>query len=145
MDLLGDEPVLNLDDEEWRIYSRHEAHAPQYVSGDAVIENSTITEGCEIYGTVRNSVLGAGVKVMAGAHVCDSVILDNVVIEAGATVDYAIIDSGTTIGEKCKVGVSREAAKDIAVVGADIKVPAGTVVEEGAMIAKASDLVKEGK
>ena len=145
MDLLGNSPVLNLDDEEWRIYSRHEAHAPQYVASDAVIENSTITEGCEIYGTVRNSVLGAGVKVMAGACVRDSVILDDVVIEAGAQIDYAIIDSGTTIGEKCKVGVARETAKDIAVVGADIAVPAGMVVEEGAMIAKASDLVKEGK
>ncbi len=145
MDLLGDNPVLNLDDEEWRIYSRHEAHAPQYVAQNAVIENSTITEGCEIYGTVRNSVLGAGVIVKAGACVCDSVILDDVVIETGAQVNYAIIDSGTSIGKDCRIGVSRQSAKDIAVVGADINIPEKTVVEDGAMIAKASDLVKEGK
>ena len=145
MDLLGDTPVLNLYDEEWRIYSRHEAHAPQFVGEDAVIENSSITEGCEIYGTVRNSVIGAGVKVMNGAVVCDSVILDNVVIEAGAEVRYAIIDSGTTIGKNCKIGENITDISKVAVVGADIGVADGTVVGAGAMISKASDLNKEDK
>ena len=145
MDLLGDNPILNLDDEEWRIYSRHEAHAPQFVGNGAVIDNSSLTEGCEIYGTVRNSVIGAGVKVMEGACVRDSVILDDVIIESGAQVNYAIIDSGTTIGKECKVGVSKESAKDICVVGADICVPEGMTIDAGAMISKASDLEKEGK
>ena len=143
MDLLGDTPVLNLYDEEWRIYSRHEAHSPQFVGADAVIDNSSITEGCEIYGTVRNSVIGAGVKVMSGAVVCDSVILDDVVIEAGAEVRYAIIDSGTTIGKNCKIGENITDTSKVAVVGADITVPDGTVVSAGAMISKASDLNKE--
>lgn len=145
MDLLGDEPVLDLNDEEWRIYARHEAHAPQYVAADAVVDNATITEGCEIYGTVRNSVIGAGVKVMKGAIVCDSVILEDVVIGEGAEVQYAIIDSGTTIGENVKVGVCKDTAKDVCVIGADITVPADTVVADGAMISKASDLEKEVK
>ena len=145
MDLLGDTPVLNLYDEEWRIYSRHEAHAPQFVGTDAVIDNSSITEGCEIYGTVRNSVIGAGVKVMSGATVCDSVILDDVVIEAGAEVRYAIIDSGTTVGKNCKIGENITDISKIAVVGADITVPDETVVSAGAMISKSTDLNKEDK
>ena len=145
MDLLGESPVLNLYDEEWRIYSRHEAHAPQFVGANAVIENSSITEGCEIYGTVRNSVIGAGVKVMSGAVVCDSVILDDVVIEAGAEVRYAIIDSGTKIGKNCKIGENITDISKVAVVGADICVADGTVVGAGAMISKASDLNREDR
>ena len=46
MDLLGENPVLNINDEDWRIYSRHESRAPQYVADGAKIENSSITEGC---------------------------------------------------------------------------------------------------
>ena len=145
MDLLGDVPALDLNDEEWRIYSRHSAHAPQYVGKEALIENSSLTDGCEIYGTVKNSVLGAGVKVKAGASVIDSVILDDVVIESGACVNYSIIDGNTVIGKDCVVGAPKESAKDITVVGANITVPAETVVAEGAMISKATDLDKEGK
>ena len=144
MDLLGETPVLDLNDEEWRIYSRHEAHSPQFVADGAVVDNSTITEGCEIYGTVRNSVIGSGVIVEKGATVLDSVILDSVVIKSGAVVNYSIIDSGTTIGENSRVGADKQSAKDVCVIGADICVPANTVVADGAMIAKEADLNKEG-
>ena len=144
MDLLGDIPALDLTDEDWRIYARHEAHAPQFVGEGAVVENCSITEGCEIYGTVVNSVIGAGVKIEKGAVVCDSVILENVVIKSGAEIRYAIIDSGSVIGEDCKIGELCEDGKlDICVVGADINVPCETVIRAGAMISKASDIKKE--
>ena len=136
MDLLGEKPVLSLADESWRIYSRQEAAGPQYISGDAVVTNSTLTAGCEIYGTVKNSVLSAGVKVGAGAVVEDSVIMDNVVIEAGAVVKYAILDSGVRVGKNAKVGADRATAAGIAVVGADVAVPDGKVIEAGAMISE---------
>ena len=144
MDLLGQTPVLDLNDESWRIYSRHEAHSPQFVACGAVVDNSTITEGCEIYGTVRNSVIGSGVVVEKGATVLDSVILDSVTIKSGAVVNYSIIDSGTTIGENSTIGADKQGAKDVCVIGADICVPANTVVADGAMISKATDLNKEG-
>ena len=136
MDLLGEKPVLTLADESWRIYSRQEASAPQYIGKDAVIANSTLTAGCEIYGTVRNSVLGAGVKVEEGAVVEDSVLMENVVVEAGAAVRYAILDSGVHIGKDATVGEDRASASEIAVVGADVAVPAGKVIEAGAMISQ---------
>lgn len=145
MDLLGENPALGLDDEEWRIYSRHEAHAPQYVGENAVIDNSSITEGCEIYGAVRNSVIGAGVRIMEGASVVGSVILDNVVIERGAKVEYAIIDSGTVISEDCSIGEAGGETPKICVVGADITVPRGTRIKAGAMISSASDVNAEVK
>ena len=145
MDLLGENPVLDLKDEAWRIYSQHEAHAPQYVGKNAVIENCSLTEGCEIYGTVRNSVLGAGVRVMEGAEVRDSVIMANVVIESGAKVDYSIIDSDVVIGADSVVGAPRANADGIAVIATKVNVPAGSVIRAGDMIATVSDINKEDK
>ncbi|MBQ9162196.1 MAG: glucose-1-phosphate adenylyltransferase [Clostridia bacterium] len=136
MDLLGSTPALNLNDESWRIFARHSASAPQYVGDSAVIENSNITEGCEIYGTVKNSVLGTGVKVMAGAHVEDSVIFGDCVIGEGATVKYSIIDTGVTVGAGASVGGERGDGAEIAVVGADIEIAAGATVEAGAMLSE---------
>ena len=145
MDLLGDVPALNINDEEWRVYSRHEPHAPQYVGENALIDNSSVTEGCEIFGTVRNSVIGAGVVIEDGAVVENSVILDNVKVKSGAGVFYSIVDSGTVIGNDCVIGDAKADSHSIAVVGADICVPNGTKIGAGAMISKPADLEKEGK
>ena len=143
MDLLGEHPELNLNDEDWRIYSRHDAYAPQFIGAEAVVENSSLTEGCEIYGTVCNSVLGAGVKVMKGAVVCNSVIMADVVIEEGAEVYYSIIDSETVIGKNAKVGCDSANTEDITVIGTKLTLPENSVVEKGKMVSKLSDLKKE--
>ena len=134
MDLLGKNPKLSLFDESWRIFSRHIAYAPQYISGTARVYNSSITEGCEIYGTVRNCVLGTGVKVMEGAAVCDSVIMSDVVIEPGAQVNYSIVDSGVTVGKNATVGEVRNVAREITIIGAGINIAEGQTVKEGEML-----------
>lgn len=134
MDLLGERPVLNLRDETWRIYSRHEAAPPQFIGSNAEVTNSSVTAGCDIDGCVRNSVLGSGVRIEAGAVVEDSVLMSNVTVKAGATVRYAILDRGVTVGERATVGECSSAADGIAVVGADLTVGTGEVVPAGAMI-----------
>lgn len=134
MDLLGKNPKLSLFDESWRIFSRHIAYAPQYISGTARVYNSSITEGCEIYGTVRNCVLGTGVKVMEGAAVCDSVIMSDVVIEPGAQVNYSIVDSGVTVGKNATVGEVRNVAREITVIGVGINIAEGQTVKEGEIL-----------
>ena len=136
MDLLGDAPAFSLLDEAWRIYSRHSAQPPQYIAKGAVVENASVTAGCQIYGTVKNSVLGANVYVGKGAIVEDSVIMNDVTIEDGATVRYAILDEKVTIGKKAAVGASRESGAAIAVVGADVTIQAGEVVAPGAMLSE---------
>ena len=144
MDLLGENPALYLGDEDWRIYSRHDAHAPQFAGPCAVVENCSITEGCEIYGTVKNSVLGAGVRVMAGATVEDAVIMDNAVIGEGATVRYSIIDENVNIGKGCSIGTEKSEAKGIAVIAAGLSIPENTNVSGGDMVSSLADLkVKE--
>ncbi len=132
MDMIGGDPVLKLNDEKWRIYARHTARAPQYVGAQGVVENSSITEGCKIYGTVRGSVLGPGVTVAAGASVIDSVIMEDVTVSEGASVEYSIIDSRVQIGNGAKVGGPK--GGEIAVIGADVKIEENAVVAPGAMI-----------
>ena len=134
MDLLGSDPVLDLNDDEWRIYSRHTAEGPQFVGPNAKIENCYITEGCEINGEVKNCIIGAGVKVMEGACVSDSVLMGDSVIEKGATVRRAIIDTGVTVGMGATVGAVRKDSSKITVIGEDVAINNGSVVEDGAMV-----------
>ncbi len=136
MDLLGEQPALSMTDESWRIFSRHGAEAPQFVGEHGVVENSSVTAGCEIHGTVRNSVLGPGVVVEGGAVVEDSVIFNDVRICRGAKVTYSILDANVKVGSDATVGESRSTAEGIAVIGADVKVPEGAKIAAGAMISE---------
>lgn len=130
MDLLGSTPNLTLHDSGWRIYSRNNARPPQFIGESAVVRNSVITEGCEIYGTVINSVLSPGVVVEAGAVVYDSVLFDDVTIRAGAEVHYTVMDGGTEIGANAKVGKPIEISEGITLVGGELNVPADTVIAD---------------
>ncbi len=136
MDLLGDRPTLNLKGGEWRILSRNDALPPHFVGQGAVINNSIITEGCEIYGTVINSVLSAGVIVERGAVVRDSVILGNVTLRADSVVDYSVIDSDTVIGKGATVGKNIEASKGITLVGGGLNVPANVEIPDAVICGK---------
>ncbi|MBR7182033.1 MAG: glucose-1-phosphate adenylyltransferase [Clostridia bacterium] len=136
MDLLGERPVLSFANG-WRVLSRHENTTPQFVGPDGVVENSSITEGCEIYGTVRNSVLGANVRVMPGAVVEDSVLMGDCVIGEGAEVRYSIIDCDVKIGAGARVGKARGEAGGIAVLGG------GTVVADNAEVADGAILPEQ--
>ena len=116
MDLIGEDPVLNLRDSTFRIYSKNQARAPQFVGPNAKMINSMISEGCVINGTVVNSILSGGVVVEEGASICDSVIMDDVVIRRGASVSTAIIDSDSEILEGAIVGKNGADKSDITVI-----------------------------
>ena len=116
MDLIGEEPVLNLTDTNFRIYSKNNARPPQYVGNEAVVENSLISEGCRVYGTVKNSVISGGVIIEKGAVVEDSVIMEDVVIKNSAKVYTSIIDANTVVEAGVTVGVKGAGKSDIALI-----------------------------
>ena len=123
MDLIGEDPVLNLRDRKFRIYSKNLARAPQFVGENATMINSMISEGCVVNGTVINSILSGGVVIEEGAEVKDSVIMDDVIIRRGAKVYTAIIDSDTEVFENAVVGVENGDKSEITVIakGSEIK------------------------
>ena len=116
MDLIGEEPVLNLRTPGFRIYSKNMARSPQFVGAGGKTVNSMISEGCVINGTVINSILSGGVIIEEGAVVCDSVIMDDVVIRKNAKVYTAIIDSDVEVLEGATVGKESADKSDIVVI-----------------------------
>ena len=105
MDLLDD---LHLGFEDWHILSKSAARPPHYIAPTGSITNTLITEGCEIYGSVENSILSVGVIVEEGAVVKDSVIMENARIGKDAVVNYSILDEETVVPEGTSAGESRE-------------------------------------
>ena len=84
MELIDIIPEFNLYEEYWKIYTKSDIIPPQYIADTARVERSIIGEGTEVYGEVRNSVIGAGVLIGAGAVVRDSIIMRGAVIGDGA-------------------------------------------------------------
>ena len=137
MDLLEDKPSIYLNDRSWIIHTRTEERPPVWISRGAQVNNSLITDGCEIASgaIVERSVLSPGVKVKEGSVVRESIILTDAVIEPGAIVERAIIDKRVTIGEKTRLGsVQAQGEPIISMVGKNSTLPANIVVEPGAVI-----------
>ena len=134
MELLGETPKFNVYDKQWRIFSRNYAAPPHYIGNDAVVSDSIISEGCEIYGTVEHSVLSSNVIVEDGAIVKDSVIMSGTIVKSNASVCYSIIDGNSVISENAKVGEERDIAKGIAVIGSDLVIAPNVVISSEAMI-----------
>ncbi|MBQ9894994.1 MAG: glucose-1-phosphate adenylyltransferase [Ruminococcus sp.] len=134
MDLLSPSVPLDLYDPSWKIYSRNNNMPPQYVGDNANIENSMISEGSEIDGTVDFSILFSGVTIEEGATVNYSIIMPGTVIKSGAVVEYAIVGSDSVIESGAKIGTSPENVENrddwgIAVVGHNVTISENKVVE----------------
>ncbi len=138
LDLLNPTIGLDLSDRSWRIYGKNRIMPPHFVGGKAKVENSLITDGCKVMGTVDSSVLFSGVTVEEGALVEYSVVMPGAVIKKDAHVKYAIIAENSVIGEKATVGNSPEELNDedwgVAVVGNSVSIEAGAVIKAKEMI-----------
>ena len=128
MDLLGDKPNFDVADASWKIQSRSPLAPPHYIGDGAKTVNSIIMSGCEIYGSVENSVLASGVIVEKGAVVKNSILMAETYVGENSVVDYSIIDENTAIGKNCRIGESKETAKEITVLARETKVRDGSVV-----------------
>ena len=104
MDLLDKNNELDLNDPTWKIYTEDVTSLPQYIGADADIENAFITQGCQIDGEVKNSVLFTGAKVGPGAKVIDTVLMPGAEVEEGAVVQRALVADDIKIGKNAVVG-----------------------------------------
>ena len=139
MDLLDPNVPLDLNDPEWRIYSRNPVMPPHYVAKGASMQNSLAAEGCNVYGAVDFSVLFAGVYVAPGAVVRDSIIMPGARIDEGAVVQYAMVAENSVVGANSVVGQRPEEMENkedwgVAVIGPGCKLPAESVVPPKAMV-----------
>ena len=137
MDMLsrGD---LDLLEDSWPIYARLPSQPPAYIGKTSLVEHSVVTQGCEITGTVKNSVLSPGTRVEEGAEVAYSVLMPGVTIKRGAMVRYAIIGENCTIEAGATVGGNPEDSDPdewgIAVLGPNTVIGAGEAVAPKTML-----------
>lgn len=108
MELIDIIPEFNLYEEFWKIYTKSDAIAPEYISADAKITRSLISGASTICGDVSGSVIGSGVTIEEGAIVRDSIIMKGTTIGKGAVIEKAIIAEDVEVGENVVMGIGEE-------------------------------------
>jgi len=137
MELLGKNPEFDIrGDENSKIYARNDAMPSSYIDENAKTVNCFIAEGCEVYGTVRHSVISVGCSIGEDALVEDSVVMPGVVIESGAIVRHAILGENSKVCRNAVVGGAFEEDEDkqISVTSKGAVVEANTVLLPGDML-----------
>ncbi len=146
LDLLDPNIDLDLADKNWKIYSKNTGMPPQYIGENAVVENSLITDGCEIGGNIDYSVLFKNVTIEEGATVKYSLVMPGATVKKGATVQYAIVAENAVVEEGAVVGEDPQVIGGenwaVTLVGDNLTVGKNAAVTAGKMI---TENVKEGE
>jgi len=113
-DLISIEPVFNLYNDAWPVYTGYTGLPPaKFVhagagrlghAADSIVSPGVIVSGA----TVSGSVLSPGVYLHSWAQVTDSVLMDGVIVNRYAQVHRAILDKNVVVHERARVGIDRE-------------------------------------
>lgn len=142
MDMLspGKGSGIDIYDTSWPIYARTPTRPPHFTGPNAAISHSMVTGGCEVYGTVENSVLFHSVTVEPGARVSYSILMPGTVVKTGAVVEYAIVAERAVIGAGAKVGsappIPAVDGWGITVIAQDIEIGEDSTVSPNSMITR---------
>ena len=114
MDLISVDPIFNLYNDQWPIYTWLDPLPPaKFVFDDegrrgtavsSMVSGGVIVSG----GSVRNSVLSPGVRVRSYSMVEDSVLLHGVEVGRGAVVRRAIVDKNVQVPPGAQIGIDPE-------------------------------------
>ncbi len=84
-------------DGDWPIYTLTHDTIPALYGAGAVVQNSYVSNGAIVEGTVINSIIARDVRIAKGAVVRDSIVFSSSRIGEGAKVSHALLDKGTII------------------------------------------------
>jgi glucose-1-phosphate adenylyltransferase len=148
MDLLEENPLLDLLDREWIVHTRSEERPPVNIRTGASIGHSLLSDGCVIEGAVEYSVLSPGVRIGPGTIVRSSILMTDAVVDELAVIDRAIIDKNVHIGARSQVGYGEDMRTPneteprlntgITLIGKNTVIPGGMTIGRNCIIA--SDL-----
>ena len=135
MDMLS-QSRLDMRDSRWPIRSNTQPLPPHYAGPKAEIVHSIVTEGCNVFGHVENSILSSSVTVEEDAHVQYSVVMPGAVIESGAVVEYAILGENTRVRAGAHIGAPPDGRGEwcVATCGPDIVIGENVRIGAGAMV-----------
>ncbi|WP_026181011.1 glucose-1-phosphate adenylyltransferase family protein [Demetria terragena] len=132
-DLLGGKAAVF--DSDWPILTQQPQREAARIHRGALIEDSLLSPGAVISGTVRRSVIGPGVVVERDAVVSDSILFADSVVRAKADVAWSILDERVTVGRGAKIGGRPRKrpvpSESITMLGTGARVRAGGRVELG--------------
>lgn len=154
MGLLTEAPALDLYDPEWIVHTTSADRPGVEIGGEARVENSLLSDGCQVQGQVIRSVLSPGVVVGPGAIVRDSIILGDAVIGPNAVVERCIVDEEVQIGEGVLLGDGDDNTPNhesparlntgLTLVGAYARIPAGAIIGRNVAIRPRTGLAAFG-
>jgi glucose-1-phosphate adenylyltransferase len=106
LDLVAVEPVFNLYNTEWPIFTSHPQLPGAKFVENAFARDTIICGGSIVSGAnVDSTVIGSNVYVAAGAKVERSVIFDNVRIGRGTIIRNTILDKNVVVPDGVTIGV----------------------------------------
>lgn len=100
MKMLKEENMKIFNDPDWPIYTRTNDSCPAIYLPGGKSKRSLISNGSQISGDVKNSIIGRGCKVGKGAVVDNCVILPDAEIGENAMLTNVIVDKGARIIHK---------------------------------------------
>ncbi len=108
--LLSGDPNVNLYTviQNNRIYSEDNHARPQYIAKSAVVKDSLINQGAQIYGEVDHCVISSDVIVDEGSVVKNSVLMNGVHVGLGCKVYDAVVGPYSTIEDEEVVNEEHE-------------------------------------
>ena len=111
MDLLVDQPMIDIYDDSWPIRTDRPQCPPPRFFGQGSACQSIVSGGSVVGGRVEHSVLSTNCRVEPGALVESSVLLPNVKVARGCRITNALvgpdcrIPAGTVIGQSPLIGL----------------------------------------
>ena len=109
MDLVSVDPVFNLYNDSWPIWSNMAQLPGAKFTLDGTATDSIVSPGCIISGgRIDDCVLSPNVRVAKGAAINQSVIFQNARIGQGARIERAILDKNVVVEPGASVGLDPE-------------------------------------
>ena len=146
MDLLDGNCELDINDSTWPIMARTTASRPQYISNNAIVKNSIITEGCEIDGEINHSIIFHNVKIGKNSKITDSIIMNNVEIGENVIINKAVIGDDAIIGNGVRINTrgvetpeytnTKICTNDLSLIGSKVKIGNNVKIGKLSMITK---------
>ncbi|MDM8300626.1 glucose-1-phosphate adenylyltransferase [Collinsella tanakaei] len=124
MGLLGQNPEFDIYDNSAPIMSNDTTRPPHYIGPNGRVDDCLVSNGCEVFGIARHSILSTDAVIEERAIVEDSVLLPGAIVKSGAHVVRAILGENAVVEEGVKLG-SVDTQKDTAVVGNDVVIGKG--------------------
>jgi glucose-1-phosphate adenylyltransferase len=110
MDLVSVDPVFNLYNEDWPIWTFAVQMPGAKFVLEGTAEDSIVSPGCIISGgQVESSVLSPDVRLQERSVINRSVLMSGVRVGAGAVIDNAILDKNVIVPPGAQVGIDHEA------------------------------------